>query len=82
MFEALTVYALVAACAAYSAWRLAPAALKRRVNQWRGVAVVDAGCGSGCGGCSSNAPSAVVKVSVEKPVVWYPARRVGQKGAD
>jgi hypothetical protein len=71
MFEALTVYALVAACAAYSAWSLAPAALKRRVNQWRG-----------CGGCGSNAPSAVVKVSVEKPVVWYPARRVGQKGAD
>jgi predicted RNA methylase len=74
MFETFTVYTLVAACAAYSAWSLAPAALKRRINQWRGVVVVDTGCGSGCGGCSAGGAA---QVAVEKPVVWHPARRNG-----
>ena len=66
LLQSLAVYAVVACCAAYAAWTLAPAALKRFVAgallarssalraspRLQALARRDGGCGTGCGGCA------------------------------
>lgn len=71
--QSLLAYAVVACCAGYTAWTLAPAGLKRLVatalmarsrylrssRRWQAWAQQKGGCGSGCSGCASTAaPSA------------------------
>jgi hypothetical protein len=51
---------LVAACSAYAAWNVMPAALRRKLAAWAGrpLPVTSGGCGGGCDGCGSAAPKA------------------------
>ena len=69
VLQSLLVYAVVACCAVYAAWTLAPASLKRLVatalmarsptlrasRRWQAWAQQKGGCGSGCSGCASGA---------------------------
>lgn len=69
ILQSLLVYAVVACCAVYAAWTLAPAGLKRLVadalmarsrylrssRRWQTWAQQKGGCGSGCSGCGSAA---------------------------
>jgi hypothetical protein len=69
LLEALLVYAVVVLSAAYCLWAFLPARLKRRVAQalmaratrlqasrtLQALAQQQAGCSSGCGGCSNGA---------------------------
>ncbi|MGH8819662.1 MAG: DUF6587 family protein [Rhodoferax sp.] len=68
-WQALLVYVVVACCAVYAAWTLAPASLKRLVvtalmarskylrssRRWQAWAQQKGGCGTGCSGCSGGA---------------------------
>lgn len=68
LLQSLAVYAVVACCAAYAAWTLSPAALKRFIanalmarsrtlrasRRLQALARQDGGCGSGCGGCAGS----------------------------
>jgi hypothetical protein len=53
---------LVAACSAYAAWNVMPAALRRKLAAWAGRPQPATGgngsCGGGCEGCGSAAPRA------------------------
>jgi hypothetical protein len=43
---------VVAACSAYAAWNVMPAALRRRLAAWAGRPLrAGGGCGGGCDGC-------------------------------
>ncbi len=78
--QALLVYAVVACCAVYAAWTLAPASLKRLVasalmarshylrssRRWQAWAQQKGGCGSGCSGCGSGAAPASGKTKSAK----------------
>ncbi len=80
MLENILVFGLVTLCTAYSLWAFLPVALKRStavvlVNSGVPLGIFsaslnklikqDAGCGSGCGSCSSG-PTVTAK-----PVVWH-----------
>jgi hypothetical protein len=68
LLQSLVVYAVVACCAAYALWTLAPTRIKRfvakalmaRSSTLRGsrrlqaLARQDGGCGSACGGCAGS----------------------------
>ncbi len=66
-WQTLATTLLVVACSLYSAWRLMPAGLQRRLRLALGVPVASTasgGCGSGCGGCGgapSNSPTSARK---------------------
>jgi hypothetical protein len=77
--QTLLVYAVVACCALYAAWTVAPASLRRLVatalmarsrylrasRRWQAWAQQKGGCGSGCSGCGGTVAHSADKT---KPV--------------